>query len=87
MILILFNMWRQGFVYTLYDLCAHPEYIEPLRLEISEQLEGHDSLQHMPLLDSFLKESSRMNPSDSSKSIYFEELLSQSVSPKSNLSL
>ena len=57
-------------MYTLYDLCAHPEYIEPLRLEVSEQFTKRDSLENMPLLDSFLKESSRLNPSDSSKSRY-----------------
>ena len=55
----------------LYDLCAHPEYIEPLRQEVSEQLEKRDSMGRMPLLDSFLKESCRLNPSDSSKLTWF----------------
>ncbi|MCJ1236865.1 hypothetical protein MMC14_004847 [Varicellaria rhodocarpa] len=59
------HQMAMGFVYTLYDLCAHPEYIEPLRLEVSEQFTKRDSLENMPLLDSFLKESSRLNPSDS----------------------
>ena len=53
-------------MYALYDLCDYPEYLEPLRRE--KEVQGHawsGSLDQMPLLDSFLKESARLNPSDS----------------------
>jgi hypothetical protein len=52
-------------VYALQDLLDHPEYLAPLRHELSS-ISPHsaDSLEHLPLLDSFLKESSRLHPSD-----------------------
>lgn len=51
----------------LYDLCAMPEYIEPLRQEIDQNLteEGFISrqgFQEMVKLDSIMKESQRFNP-------------------------
>ncbi|RDL30469.1 uncharacterized protein BP5553_10347 [Venustampulla echinocandica] len=53
----------------LYDLAAHPEYHEPLRLEIEEVLaSGSDhalfkgSLPKLRKLDSFMKESQRLYP-------------------------
>lgn len=50
----------------MYNLCKYPEYIEPLTKEIlatrndssSRGYEAHD----MPLMDSFLKETARLNP-------------------------
>jgi len=49
-------------VYALQDLVDYPEYLEHLRQELtSNSAEAIDSL---PLLDSFLKESSRLHPSD-----------------------
>jgi cytochrome P450 len=65
-------------IYALENLCEHPEYIEPLRHElstlssrshISDDLEAasHASasaLENLPLLDAFMKESSRLRPSD-----------------------
>ncbi|KAI4116607.1 MAG: hypothetical protein LQ345_003013 [Seirophora villosa] len=52
--------------FAMYNLCKHPEYIEPLTKEIvatrndssSSGYEAHD----MPLMDSFLKETARLNP-------------------------
>ena len=54
-------------VHLLYDLCAHPEYFEPLREEIEPiMLAKHDldkqSFLKMKKLESFMKESQRMNP-------------------------
>ncbi|KAK1254766.1 hypothetical protein MKX08_008761 [Trichoderma sp. CBMAI-0020] len=53
---------------ALHHLCLHPEYIEPLRNEIEstgwapfEQSGG----KAFPLLDSFMKESARINPVES----------------------
>lgn len=59
----------QAVVYALYDLCRHQEYIESLRLEIaSKSTESNtgDPYEKMLLLDSFLKESARFSPSDTS---------------------
>lgn len=55
-------------VYALEDICSHPEYIEPLREEIRQHADSDGSnanLEDMPLIDSFLKESARLRPSDS----------------------
>ena len=58
----------QSFVYALYNLCDHPEYVKKLRKELSESSgEWWNCLDNLPLLDSFLKESARFHPSDSSK--------------------
>ena len=59
----------QSFTYALYDLCVYPEYTDPLREEIGATLRDNAGWQpeSMPRLDSFLKKSSRLNPSDSSK--------------------
>ncbi len=48
-------------VETLYDLCAHPEYIEDLRLEVKQAVSGVDgwhkaALTKMCKLNSFMKE-------------------------------
>jgi cytochrome P450 len=52
-------------VYALDDLCRHTELVETLRTKILENsLEGK-SIDEVPLLDAFLKESARLNPSDS----------------------
>ncbi len=52
----------------LFDLCAHPEYVEPLRKEVeSSQFDDFmRTTKGLPLLDSFIKESSRLNPIESS---------------------
>ncbi|KAH8199172.1 hypothetical protein TruAng_006641 [Truncatella angustata] len=53
--------------HALYDLCAHPEYFEPLQQEINEVFLAEGSLGKAALnklrkLDSFMKESQRVNP-------------------------
>lgn len=61
---------KQFLTYSLYDLCLHPEFVEPLRQEIAEQSTNPiPSFDTMPLLDSFLKESSRLNSPESSESV------------------
>lgn len=53
---------------AFFDLCAHPEYIEPLREEVSNALEDNSGLwdkksfTKMRKLDSFMRESQRLNP-------------------------
>ena len=67
---ILTNFYPQAIVYALYDLCRHPEYIEALREEMNLRFkddETGDPFEKMFLLDSFLKESARFSPSDSSR--------------------
>lgn len=50
--------------FALYNLCKLPEYLEPLREEIkaTEHL-GSKKWDHMHLMDSFLKETARLQPS------------------------
>ncbi|OJK01308.1 hypothetical protein ASPACDRAFT_1879884 [Aspergillus aculeatus ATCC 16872] len=52
---------------VIYDLAAHPEYLQPLREEIRSVMEADGcfqktSLTKMKLLDSVVKESQRLNP-------------------------
>jgi cytochrome P450 len=55
--------------HALFDLCAHPEYLEPLRQEIEEVTKDypgvdflHQGLPQLEKLDSFLAESQRFHP-------------------------
>ena len=53
--------------HAMYDLCANPEFITPLREEIKQQLDSEGNfnvtaLNDMRKLDSFMKESQRLNP-------------------------
>lgn len=52
---------------TIYDLCARPEYIEPLRGEVLQALEEEGGWKNgtgsrMLMMDSFMKEVQRVNP-------------------------
>jgi cytochrome P450 len=53
---------------SLYDLAVQPELVEALRAEIRDVLKEHHgifsmaALQHLKLLDSVMKESTRLNP-------------------------
>ncbi|KAI1423599.1 cytochrome P450 [Xylaria sp. FL1777] len=54
--------------FALFDLCLHPEYIQPLREEIDRTTwEGFDKSggKLFPLMDSFMKESARLTPVES----------------------
>ena len=57
-----------GVTHILFDLCAMPEYIDPIREEVAAALESTDGLPSkksflkMPKLDSFMRESQRFNP-------------------------
>ncbi|KAI9148716.1 Cytochrome P475 monooxygenase [Paramyrothecium foliicola] len=53
-------------VYVVHDLCLHPEYIEPLRAELKASFKEFERTgKGLPLLDSFIKESSRLTPVES----------------------
>ena len=60
----------KSLTFAIHNLCKYPEYLEPLRLEITQNSTGKylDNCENLPLLDSFLKESARTNPLDSRKS-------------------
>ncbi|KAF3071576.1 Cytochrome P450 monooxygenase paxP [Trichoderma lentiforme] len=48
--------------YAIQDLCLHPEYVEPLAVEIRDCFHAEDfprDVERLPLLDSFIKESVR----------------------------
>lgn len=55
--------------HCIFDLCARPEYLEPLRAEAKAALVQDNgkwqlsTLSRLRKLDSFLKESQRMNQS------------------------
>ena len=64
------NEELQALVFAIYNLCMHPEYIAPLRQEMERALQGaseEERFKDMPLLDSFLRESARLNPLDACK--------------------
>lgn len=56
-------------VQVIYDLCAMPKYIEPLRMEAQRVLHQSggvwtiEALSTLQRLDSFMKESQRLNAS------------------------
>lgn len=55
--------------YAIIDLYTRPEYIAPLREEVEGLQFDHfrKASQGLPRVDSFLKESARLNPFESSK--------------------
>lgn len=60
---------EQLITFALYNLCVHPEYVKPLRAEITRAANDELNSQNedMPLLDSFIKETARLNPPTISK--------------------
>lgn len=58
--------------FAIQDLCLHPEYVEPLRTEIEGPAYTifESTAQGLPLMDSFIKESARLTPLESSKSLH-----------------
>lgn len=60
-----FNL-HQALVYAIYSLCTNQEYVELLREEAESAMTKpyKERFDNMPLLDSFLRESARLNPLD-----------------------
>lgn len=51
--------------FVILELCARPEWQDDLRQEISQHAPlNYRSLEQLPLLDSFVKETVRLNPLD-----------------------
>lgn len=55
----------QNFGHALFNLAAHPQYVEPLREEVKGVIDQYgwtrDSVSQLPKMDSFLKESQRVS--------------------------
>ncbi|KAK3995525.1 cytochrome P450 [Cladorrhinum sp. PSN332] len=50
---------------AIQDLCLHPEYLDPMRAEITNHYDQFELTAYgLPLLDSFIKESSRLTPAE-----------------------
>ena len=61
----------QNLHFVLLELCARPEYVEMIRHEIEAAGElDYDSINQLPILDSFIKESVRSNPLDKGQSYH-----------------
>ncbi|MCJ1461139.1 hypothetical protein MMC28_011521 [Mycoblastus sanguinarius] len=60
--------------FALLELCRHPEYIELLCEEIASQERlDYTTISTLPILDSFVKETARLNPPDLSYDIMHDE--------------
>lgn len=59
------GFWLQAFIHALYHLAARPDYIQQMRDEveavISEEGWTKDAISKMYKIDSFLKETQRLN--------------------------
>jgi hypothetical protein len=67
------KLYLQTITYALYDLCVHPEYVGPIREEMERLVTSQNSQnagKEMPLLDSFLKESTRLTPLEASRTSF-----------------
>ena len=55
--------------FAIHDICLYPGYVEPLRREIdsAEYAQFERTGKGLPLLDSFIKESARLTPVESSQ--------------------
>lgn len=61
--------FMQTIVFAVHDLCLHPEYVAPLRIELERDYAQFErTSQGLHLLDSFIKESARLTPVEASKS-------------------
>ncbi|OCL14250.1 putative cytochrome P450 [Glonium stellatum] len=61
------NTTTMGLAHAIYDLCAHPEYLAPIREEIAEVLAQDQGIKKETLpklrkMDSLLRESQRFGP-------------------------
>jgi hypothetical protein len=77
---------------ALYTLAAqHEKYLEPLRREVIENLEDgeltYGTLQRLPKLESFLRESGRFNIAGLSESCHPDRMLPVSRMPRLTVSL
>jgi hypothetical protein len=58
----------QNLHFVFLELCARPEYAEMIHQEIKDADNlDYEGINQLPILDSFIKESVRLNPLDKSK--------------------
>ena len=51
--------------FVLLELCDRPDYVDLIRAEIEHQEKlDYTTVSSLPILDSFIKESARLNPLD-----------------------
>lgn len=72
--------WSQTTTYAIQDLCLQPYWMQETRSELHRvsQLSSTVDPESLPLLDAFIQESMRVNPSDASKAMlsgYLRRLL------------
>ena len=68
------NTLCQNLHFVFLELCARPEYVELIYQEIRNAGDlDYEGIDRLPILDSFIKESVRLNPLD--KSTYAIALL------------
>ena len=68
--------------FALVNMCEHPEYFQPLRAEIASaesRYEGLEAVNHLPLMDSFLKETARFDPPAICKFLGFPDAQDETV--------
>ena len=59
---------HQNLHFVFLELCSRPEYVKLIREEIGNQgALDYNGLSKLPILDSFIKESVRVNPLDKSE--------------------
>lgn len=73
----------QTICFAVHDLCLHPEYVKPLRVELEspQYIAFEKTGKGLPLLDSFIRESARTTPVESSKHLFRNLLMALSCDP------
>ena len=78
------NILHQNLHFIMLELCQRPAYLELIREELAKQESmGYSTIARLPILDSFIKESVRLNPLDKSESVPY----SSDVSLKTQVSI
>lgn len=64
---------RKLLMFSMYRLCEKPEYTKPLldETEAMLKLPAIDHYKHLPLMESFLRETARHDPLDSCTLLYY----------------
>ena len=66
---------HQNLHFIILELCQRPEYVSLIREELGKQESmEYSTLARLPILDSFIKESVRLNPLDKSESVIYSSV-------------
>ena len=67
--IVLLLIFCQNLHFVFLELCARPAYVEMIYQEIRTAGDlNYEGIDRLPILDSFIKESVRLNPLDKSRS-------------------